>query len=103
MILVAELVGDKLVYGIAALTSRFSIGPVICGMTAAFAGKMLVAVAIGHMLQNIPGRVLTIVTVLAFATTAASLWRHGPASTVRSGSSDASPHSPVHSDRHAAL
>ena len=102
MILVAELVGDKLVYGIAALTSRFSIGPVICGMTAAFAGKMLVAVAIGHMLQNIPGRVLTIVTVLAFATTAASLWRHGPASTVRSGSSDASPHSP-YSDRHAAF
>ena len=104
MILVAELVGDKLLYGIAALTARFSIGPVICGMTAAFAGKMLVAVAIGHMLQNIPGRVLTAVTVLAFATTAASLWRHRPPdTTVGIRPQAASPQLPTGSDRHAAL
>jgi putative Ca2+/H+ antiporter (TMEM165/GDT1 family) len=103
MILVAELVGDKLLYGIAALTARFHTAPVIGGMTLAFGCKMFVAVAIGHVLQNISGRVLTAMTVVAFATTAVTIWRHEPLGTPRRGAAAANPQPPGRSNRHAAL
>jgi putative Ca2+/H+ antiporter (TMEM165/GDT1 family) len=103
MILVAELVGDKLLYGIAALTARFHTAPVISGMTLAFACKMFVAVAIGHMLQSISGRLLTAMTVVAFATTAVTIWRHEPLDTARGGPAAASPQPLPRSNRHAAL
>jgi Ca2+/H+ antiporter, TMEM165/GDT1 family len=102
MILIAELVGDKLLYGIAALTARFHTAPVIGGMTLAFACKMFVAVAIGHVLQNISGRVLTAMTVVAFATTAVTIWRHEPIGASRSAAAG-NPEPPVRSNRHAAL
>lgn len=53
-IFVAELVGDKLFYGIGALTVSFSPASVACGMVPAFMGKMLAAVLLGGLLSRIP-------------------------------------------------
>jgi putative Ca2+/H+ antiporter (TMEM165/GDT1 family) len=56
-VLVAELSGDKLLYTLGALATRFRILPVLTGAALAFVLKMLAAVLLGQILAELPPRV----------------------------------------------
>src|SRR5271166_6979274 len=53
-VLVSELIGDKTIYTIASLASRYSPAEVYAGITVAFMGKMLFAVLCAQLLIHIP-------------------------------------------------
>ena len=53
-VLVAKLVGDKLLYTAASLAARFRASLVLAAMALAFSGKMGVAVMAGSALAKIP-------------------------------------------------
>jgi putative Ca2+/H+ antiporter (TMEM165/GDT1 family) len=72
-ILVAELVGDKSIYTIASLATRFAGWQVMVGIGAAFALKMLVAVLLGQSLSRISGTWLALSSAATFFATAAFL------------------------------
>ena len=74
-VLVAELVGDKLLYTTAALTSRYKPSSIGVGLALACAGKMLGAVAFGRVISTLPARVLSAVTAATFVLTALAIWR----------------------------
>jgi putative Ca2+/H+ antiporter (TMEM165/GDT1 family) len=77
-VLVAELVGDKLLYTVAALTGRYDLSSVGVGLALACAGKMLGAVAFGHVISRLPVRVVSGVTAATFVITAVAIWRRRP-------------------------
>jgi len=70
-ILVAELVGDKSIYTVASLATRFAWWQVLAGISAAFALKMLVAVLLGNSLADLPGKWLALLSAVTFFATAA--------------------------------
>jgi putative Ca2+/H+ antiporter (TMEM165/GDT1 family) len=77
-ILVAELLGDKSIYTVASLSLRFRVGLVFLGMSAAFAGKMLVAVMLGRVLVQAPAQWTAAASALIFFVAAAFTWFRGP-------------------------
>lgn len=77
-VLVAEIIGDKSIYTVASLGLRFPTSLVFGGMTAAFAGKMLVAVWLGHEISRIPGQKLGLLSAAAFFASALFIWLRGP-------------------------
>lgn len=77
-VLTAELVGDKLLYTIAALAGRYSLSRVSAGLALACAGKMLAAVALGGVISALPARIVSGVTAATFVATAVVLWRRRP-------------------------
>jgi putative Ca2+/H+ antiporter (TMEM165/GDT1 family) len=78
-VFLAELVGDKSVYTIAALAMRFRTWPVFGGAALAFAGKMLVAVVFGKALIKIPGHWTSILSAVGFFACAVFIWLREPA------------------------
>ena len=84
LVLVAELVGDKLIYTAGSLTTRFRALPVFCGLSLAFMLKMLAAVSVGHFIAGLPGEVVAGVSAATFFVTAAFIW-------FRRGGGEASP------------
>ncbi|HKR66925.1 MAG TPA: TMEM165/GDT1 family protein [Thermoanaerobaculia bacterium] len=72
-ILLAEVAGDKLVYAIASLSTRYSIRAVMLGVAPALMIKMAIAVLLGGFLQELPRTLITIVTALTFAIMAVRL------------------------------
>ncbi|MES1240653.1 MAG: TMEM165/GDT1 family protein [Acidobacteriota bacterium] len=72
-VLVAELVGDKSIYTIASLATRFGRWQVMAGVGAAFALKMLAAVFLGQSLARISGTWLALLSAATFFATAAFL------------------------------
>jgi putative Ca2+/H+ antiporter (TMEM165/GDT1 family) len=81
-VLLAELVGDKAVYTIAALGLRFRPRPVLGGITAAFAGKMLAAVLFGKVLLKIHGHWTSVLSALGFFACAIFIWFKEPRETL---------------------
>jgi putative Ca2+/H+ antiporter (TMEM165/GDT1 family) len=73
-VFVAELVGDKSIYTISSLASRFRAASVFCGLAVAFMLKMLVAVLAGQALAELPTKPLILLSVATFFTTALILW-----------------------------
>lgn len=73
-VLFAELLGDKSIYTISSLTMRFRIVPVFCGLSAAFMGKMLVAVLVGRTVSDLPGTLTAATSAVTFFVTAAVIW-----------------------------
>ena len=65
-VLAAELIGDKSIYTITSLASRFRGGVVFAGMAAAFGAKMLVAVALGNTLAHFPARWIALLSAATF-------------------------------------
>lgn len=65
-VLIAELLGDKTLFTLAALATRFRLAPIIAGATLAFALKMAAAVLLGHFIANLPPGLVTKVSGLAF-------------------------------------
>jgi Ca2+/H+ antiporter, TMEM165/GDT1 family len=83
-VLFAELLGDKSIYAIGSLTTRFRAAHVLGGMTAAFAVKMAVAVTAGRAISTISPRAVAAIGSITFLVTAVLLWRKKPADQVDS-------------------
>jgi putative Ca2+/H+ antiporter (TMEM165/GDT1 family) len=74
-VLLAELVGDKLLYGAGALAARIGARTVLLGAIPAFAAKAAVAVALGGAIARLPHAMVAAASSLAFALTALTIWR----------------------------
>src|SRR5215468_6699272 len=75
-VFVAEIVGDKLLYTSGVLATRFRWGAVICGMSAAFMGKMAVAVLVGATIGKLlPPWLVALLTAVSFIGVAIAMWR----------------------------
>ena len=75
-VFVAEIVGDKLLYGSGVLATRYRWSGVIAGMCLAFMGKMTVAVAVGSTIGHLlPRWLVATLTVISFLGVAVVMWR----------------------------
>src|SRR5215813_6392162 len=75
-VFVAEIVGDKLLYTSGVLATRFRWGAVISGMSAAFMGKMAVAVLVGAAIGKLlPPWLVALLTAVSFIGVAIAMWR----------------------------
>jgi putative Ca2+/H+ antiporter (TMEM165/GDT1 family) len=88
MVLLAELVGDKSIYTIAALGLRFHPWPVFGGAAVAFMGKMLVAVLFGKAFLRIPGHWTSVFSALGFFACAFFVWFKEPNKTSLEGAQE---------------
>jgi putative Ca2+/H+ antiporter (TMEM165/GDT1 family) len=77
-VLLAELVGDKSVYTVAALGLRFRPSPVLIGITLAFMGKMLAAVLFGKVILHALGHWTDVLSALGFFACALFIWFKEP-------------------------
>jgi putative Ca2+/H+ antiporter (TMEM165/GDT1 family) len=73
-IFVSELLGDKSLYTISSLTMRFRPVSVVCGFTAAFSLKMLIAVILGQMIAELPHTLVALVSSVTLFITAMIIW-----------------------------
>jgi Ca2+/H+ antiporter, TMEM165/GDT1 family len=74
-VFVAELIGDKLLYTVGVLGTRYRTLPVMSGVGFALLGKMLAAVLLGNFVSQLPARLLGILSATSFITMAILLWR----------------------------
>jgi putative Ca2+/H+ antiporter (TMEM165/GDT1 family) len=74
IIFLTELVGDRSIYTIGSLASRFRPLPVFCGLAVAFMVKMLVAVLAGQALAELPAAPVAALSAATFFATALILW-----------------------------
>jgi len=77
-VLVTEMVGDKTLYTVSALASRYRAPAIFAGLAPAFMGKMLAAVLLGGLIARLPEALLTAVTAVSFVVAAAAIWRSRP-------------------------
>jgi putative Ca2+/H+ antiporter (TMEM165/GDT1 family) len=77
-VLTAELVGDKTLYTLGPLSSRYGFSPVLAGATAACMGKMAAAVLLGDLLSRLPGWIIAATSALTFFWMAVLLYRRKP-------------------------
>lgn len=75
LVLVAEVVGDKLVYTTGVLATRYASAPIALGITAAFMAKMGAAVLIGSAISTLPPLPIAAITTASFLGIAYALWR----------------------------
>lgn len=75
-VFLTELVGDKSIYTIGSLSTRFHYLPVFCGIAAAFMGKILVAVLVGQAVAELPRTLVAVTSAAAFFLTALFIWRN---------------------------
>lgn len=74
-VLAVELIGDKTIYTVASLATRYEFASVYAGISVAFAGKVLVAVLLGQVLTGLPRQVISAVSAATFFATAVLLWK----------------------------
>jgi Ca2+/H+ antiporter, TMEM165/GDT1 family len=86
-ILFVELIGDKAIYTITSLASRYSPFRVYAGITVAFMGKMFVAVLFAQLLLRVPVNISASVSAAILFATAAAVWSKtsGPSSLEKIG------------------
>lgn len=77
-VLLTEMLGDKSLFSIGALATRFRTGQVAAGVTLAFAAKMGVAVVAGSALASIQPAVIAAVSSVTFLVAAVMLWLKKP-------------------------
>jgi len=75
LVLVAEVVGDKLLYTTGVLATRYASAPIAFGIIAAFMAKMGAAVLIGSAISTLPPLLVAAVTGSSFLGIAYTLWR----------------------------
>jgi len=73
-IFVAELIGDKNIYTISSLATRFRPSQVFCGFTAAFAIKTLIAILLGSVIAELPTSLVATTSTVTFFLTALMIW-----------------------------
>jgi Ca2+/H+ antiporter, TMEM165/GDT1 family len=74
-VLVAEVVGDKLLYTTGVLATRHAATPIVYGVAAAFMAKMAMAVVLGAAIGALPRSVIAALTTASFLGVAYTLWR----------------------------
>src|SRR5215470_8177135 len=77
-VLTAELVGDKTLYTLGPLSSRYGFSPVLCGATLACMGKMAAAVLLGDLLGRLPAWFIAGTSAITFSWMAILLYRRKP-------------------------
>jgi putative Ca2+/H+ antiporter (TMEM165/GDT1 family) len=77
-VLVLELLGDKTLYTISALATRYRPWPLLLGITAAFMAKMSVAVLFASVLGQLSPAVAAGLSAVTFFGMAILLWRRVP-------------------------
>ena len=77
-VLLTELAGDKAIYTISALATRYGGVPVLSGIIPAFTVKMLGAVLLGRVIAELPARVVAAISAATLLGTAALLWYRDP-------------------------
>ena len=77
-VLAAELVGDKTLYTLGALATRYRVAPVLAGASLAFIAKTLVAVLFGGFIASLPEQLIAITSTITFFAMALVLWRKKP-------------------------
>ncbi|HEX8172783.1 MAG TPA: TMEM165/GDT1 family protein [Thermoanaerobaculia bacterium] len=77
-VLAAEVVGDKSLYTIGSLTTRFRFAPVAAGVIAAHAVKIGAAVLAGHALASLSRGITAAISSATFLMMAVVLWRKPP-------------------------
>jgi Ca2+/H+ antiporter, TMEM165/GDT1 family len=77
-VLVAELVGDRSIYTVSALSIRFRPAIVLGTMAVAFSGKMLAFVLLGKAIMRFDSRWTDIVSACAFLISALLIWFDEP-------------------------
>lgn len=87
-VLLAELVGDKLLYTTGVLATRYRVAPMFAGITAAFMAKMGAAVALGRVISKLPPYLVGAITTASCAGVAVALWRK-PVVVASGGKADA--------------
>ena len=70
----AEVVGDKTIYTLGSLATRYRILPIFCGCTVAFALKMLAAVLLGKAISQLPVAFVATLSAVTFFTMALVIW-----------------------------
>ena len=73
-IFLTEMLGDKALFTISALVTRFRPLPVFCGVVLAFMGKMLAAVLLGHAIAALPPTLVAATSATTFLITAVVIW-----------------------------
>lgn len=79
-VLVTELAGDKAIYTISALATRYGSVPVFSGIIPAFTVKMLGAVLLGRVIAELPARFVAAISAATLLGTALLLWYRDPSS-----------------------
>jgi putative Ca2+/H+ antiporter (TMEM165/GDT1 family) len=74
-VIIAELVGDKTLYTLCAIVSRYRPIPVLVGAAVAMMGKMAVAVLLGGLIASLPSRMMAAISAATFFAMALFLWR----------------------------
>jgi hypothetical protein len=78
MVLSAEIVGDKSLYTIGSLATRYWALPIFLGSAVAFMIKMLVAVLFASLLSRLPEWLVISLNAATFSSIAFILWfKHG--------------------------
>jgi len=65
-VLLAELLGDKTLYTLGTLATRFRLAPIVAGAALAFSLKMAAAVLLGHAISRLPAFVITALSAITF-------------------------------------
>lgn len=73
-VFLTEMLGDKALFTISALVTRFRPVPVFCGVVIAFMGKMLAAVLFGHAISRLPATLVAATSAVTFLITALVIW-----------------------------
>lgn len=68
-----ELIGDKLLYTIGTLATRYRVLPMLCGVGLAFMGKMMAAVILGGLISRLPMKLVAAVSACTFFAMAVAL------------------------------
>lgn len=74
IVFVTELLGDKTLYTLGTLATRYRMLPVFAGSAAAFAVKMLAAVLLGRLIGQLPPVLVAGLTVLTFVALGIAIW-----------------------------
>jgi len=77
-VLLAEVLGDRSLYTVSALATRFRALPVLCGLAVAFLGKMGAAVLLGGLLARLPAALVAGMSAGTFLLTGLVLWLRQP-------------------------
>jgi putative Ca2+/H+ antiporter (TMEM165/GDT1 family) len=76
----AEVVGDKTIYTLGTLATRYRLLPIFCGSTVAFVLKMLAAVLLGRAIAELPVALVATASAVTFFTMALVIWFKKPES-----------------------
>ena len=77
-VILAEVMGDKTLYTVGSLSTRFSIAPLLIGVSVAFAIKTIVAVSAGRWISALPEATINVITAATCFIAAAAIligWR----------------------------